>query len=91
MPTVGGRVNGLIGESPEIRAVNVLIERIARTTSHVLITGEPGTGKGQVARAIHAASARRDRPFVTVDCHTVAEALARSHRREIIGRLGVLP
>ena len=72
-------MNGLIGKSPEIRAVDVLIERIALTTSHVLITGEPGTGKERVARAIHAASARHDRPFVTMDCHTAAGALLERH------------
>ena len=68
-----------MGGSPEILALHVLIERIARATSHVLITGEPGTGKGHVARAIHAASARHDRPFVTLDGRTAAEVLLERH------------
>jgi DNA-binding NtrC family response regulator len=75
----------IVGESPAIRAVLDLIARVAPTRSTVLIEGETGTGKELVSRAIHAASPRRERLFVAVNCASLAEGLLESelfgHRR----------
>jgi two-component system response regulator HupR/HoxA len=75
----------IVGESPAIREVLELIARVAPTRSTVLIEGETGTGKELVARALHAASPRRDRLFVAVNCASLAEGLLESelfgHRR----------
>ena len=58
----------LMGSSPAMRAVYTALERAAPTTSPVLVTGESGTGKELAARAVHEASARRDKAFEVVDC-----------------------
>ncbi len=61
----------LRGGSLPMRAVYTLLEAAAATTSTVLLQGESGTGKDLAAEAIHAASARRDGPFVVVDCGAI--------------------
>lgn len=66
---------GLIGASPAMREVFSLIERVAETDATVLLTGETGTGKELVARAIHKRSARREGPFVPVNCGALSEEL----------------
>lgn len=58
----------VVGRSRAIRDVLVMVERAAPSKSTVLIVGESGTGKELVARAIHYASLRRDKPFVSVNC-----------------------
>jgi len=68
----------LVGESASIQHLRREIAAVARTHSTVLITGETGVGKGLVAHAIHRASARRDRPFVHVDCSALASSLIES-------------
>jgi DNA-binding NtrC family response regulator len=68
----------LIARSPEMRPVLDLIERIGPSEANVLITGENGTGKGVVARALHAASARSEIPMVTVNTGGLSEALFES-------------
>ncbi|GLI36231.1 sigma-54-dependent transcriptional regulator [Desulforhabdus amnigena] len=68
----------LIGESPPMRRVYELIKRVAATSSNVLLTGESGTGKELVAKAIHRQSARRNKPFVAVNCGGVPEQLIES-------------
>jgi DNA-binding NtrC family response regulator len=68
----------IVGESPAILTVKRQIARCAPTGTTVLITGESGTGKELVARAIHASSPRRDRPFVPVNCGAIPEALLES-------------
>ncbi len=70
--------SGLLGESAQIRAIREMIERVAPTTSTVLITGESGTGKELVARAIHDHSPRNTGPFVTVNCGALPEGLLES-------------
>jgi len=58
----------LVGSSPAMREVYDLIHRISATDASVLVTGESGTGKELVARAVHEESARRQLPFVAVNC-----------------------
>jgi two-component system response regulator HydG len=69
---------GLIGRSPGIRAVLEVVERVAPTEATVLVTGETGTGKELVARAIHEQSDRSDGPFIAVNCAALAEGLLES-------------
>ena len=68
----------LLGESPAFQRVLQDIAQVARTDATVLITGETGTGKELVARAIHAASTRRERPMVTVNCAAIPATLIES-------------
>ncbi|HEY7215284.1 MAG TPA: sigma-54 dependent transcriptional regulator [Thermoanaerobaculia bacterium] len=68
----------LIAESPEMKRVIELIERVGPSAANVLITGESGTGKGVVARALHAASARAAVPMVTVNTGGLSEAVFES-------------
>ena len=70
--------DGLVGRSAVLQALRRHIARVAPTFSHVLITGETGTGKELVARAIHAQSPRRGQPFVAVNCGAIPEALFES-------------
>ncbi len=71
-------LESLIGQSPPLREMIARIVRVAPTDSTVLITGESGTGKELVARAVHTASARASRPFVTVNCAAVTASLLES-------------
>src|SRR5436309_176598 len=68
----------MIGDSPALQQVRAMIERVAPSDARVLITGESGTGKELVAAAIHAGSARRDRPFVRVNCAAIPRDLVES-------------
>jgi DNA-binding NtrC family response regulator len=68
----------LVGHSPEIVAIYKLIARVAALDTTVLIQGETGTGKELVARAIHYAGPRADRPFVVIDCAAIPEPLFES-------------
>src|SRR4029079_1360371 len=65
------RCTSLVGSSSAMGAVIEQIARVAATESTVLVSGETGTGKELVARAIHDSSARRGRPFVAVSCAAV--------------------
>jgi two-component system response regulator HydG len=69
---------GFLGESPPMRDVYSLIERVAASSVDVLVTGETGTGKELVARAIHTQSRRSTGPFVPVDCGAIPDALLES-------------
>jgi two-component system NtrC family response regulator len=75
---VGNDGFGLIGSSPAVEQVRELIQQVAAGDTTVLVTGETGTGKEVVARAIHAASARAAQPFVPVHCAALAESVLES-------------
>jgi PAS domain S-box-containing protein len=68
----------LIGDSPALKQVLRDVAQVAATDATVLITGETGTGKELVARAIHAASSRRERSLVTVNCAAIPATLIES-------------
>jgi DNA-binding NtrC family response regulator len=68
----------LTGESVAMREIFAVLERIAPTGVTVLVEGESGTGKELVARSIHRASARADKPYVVFDCGAVPRELAES-------------
>ncbi len=77
--------SGLIGQSEPMQRVAQWIRDLAAVDTTALIVGETGTGKELVARAIHAASARRDKPFIAINCAGLTESLLASqlfgHRR----------
>ncbi len=73
-----GRADAMVGSSPALARVRELIARVAPTDASVLIEGETGTGKELVARAIHAASARRERPLIVVNCAALPRELVES-------------
>ena len=68
----------MVGESPAMLRLYRDVEKVAQTKASVLITGESGTGKELVSRAIHRASARRDAPFVKVNCAAIPRDLIES-------------
>jgi two-component system response regulator PilR (NtrC family) len=70
--------NNIVGRSPKIEAILEMVRTVAPTLSTVLITGESGTGKELVARAIHEASSRREKPFVSINCSAFPETLLES-------------
>jgi two-component system response regulator PilR (NtrC family) len=65
----------LLGHSEAMRRIFELVQRIANARTTVLLTGESGTGKERIARAIHDASDRRDKPFLVVNCGAIPETL----------------
>ena len=67
-----------VGDSPAFQRLMTAIERAAPSDSSTLICGETGSGKGVVARLLHARSARRDQPFVVVACAGLHEELLQS-------------
>jgi DNA-binding NtrC family response regulator len=72
------RYGALIGSAPPMRRVFELIEKVSATDTPVLLLGESGTGKELVAREIHQRSARKEGPFVTVNCAALAEGVLES-------------
>jgi DNA-binding NtrC family response regulator len=72
------RFESMIGQSKPMQEIFDLICAVATTDSTILITGETGTGKGLAAKAIHTNSARREGPFVTVNCGAIPEHLMES-------------
>ncbi len=72
-----GRERGreVLGPSEGMRRILELVQRIASARTTVLVTGESGTGKERIARAIHEASERHDKPFLVINCGAIPEAL----------------
>lgn len=75
---INHNVGEIVGESATLRKVLRLVECVAATGSTVLILGETGTGKELFARAIHNLSARKDGPFIKVDCGAIPAGLIES-------------
>ena len=71
-------MQGLIGASPAMQKVYRVARQVAASRATVLITGESGTGKGELARAIHALSPRAKAPFVSLHCAAIPESLLES-------------
>jgi len=69
---------GLVGDSPQMRSVYDIIEKVADTPSTVLISGESGTGKELIAKALHENSSRRDKPFIKINCAAIPKDLMES-------------
>lgn len=74
----GPDIEEFIGESKEIKDIKDFVRKVAPTDSSVLITGESGTGKDLIAKAIHRLSHRSDGPFVAVNCGALPEQLLES-------------
>jgi DNA-binding NtrC family response regulator len=77
-----GQLGELVGVSPSMQQVMLLVETVAPSTASVLITGETGSGKEMAARSIHKLSPRKDKPFVAINCSAIPESLMES---EIFG------
>jgi DNA-binding NtrC family response regulator len=69
---------GLVGSSPPMRRAMELVEKVAPSKASVVITGQSGTGKEMVARAIHQLSPRRDKPFIAINCSAIPATLIES-------------
>ena len=68
----------IVGDSPSLLKLLQLVEQVAPTDSNVLISGETGTGKELIARAVHSRSTRKDRPLVKVNCGAIPAGLVES-------------
>ncbi len=71
-------VPSIVGSSPVMMSILDRIKHVAKSMATILIHGESGTGKELVAKAIHACSERRDKPFVTIDCTALPEQIIES-------------
>jgi two-component system response regulator GlrR len=68
----------IVGQSEQMKKLFELVTRAAESDSNVYINGESGTGKGLFAKALHNASARKDRPFIAINCAAIPETLLES-------------
>jgi DNA-binding NtrC family response regulator len=75
---IGSSDHSLVGSGPAMTRVRRELAAVAPIATTVLITGETGTGKGLAARALHDLSSREERPFVQVDCSSLAESVIES-------------
>lgn len=71
-------LQGLVGNSPPIRRVFSMVQKVAGYNSNVLVTGETGTGKELVARGVHFSRLQQRGPLVTIDCAAIPESLLES-------------
>ncbi|MET0387087.1 MAG: nif-specific transcriptional activator NifA [Polyangiales bacterium] len=71
-------IHGIVGESAALRAVMQKVKVVARSQTTVLLRGESGTGKELFARALHDLSARREQPFITLNCAALPESVLES-------------
>src|SRR5688572_26694124 len=71
-------IDGMIGQSAAMQEVYALTRQVARTAATVLLTGETGTGKELIARAVHELSPRATGPFIRVNCGALSESLLES-------------
>jgi transcriptional regulator with PAS, ATPase and Fis domain len=78
LPETDSALDPVLGKSPGISRIKEMAARLARSRSTILITGETGTGKGLLAKAIHHTSIRSRGPFVPVNCASIPEALFES-------------
>ncbi|HKC59971.1 MAG TPA: sigma-54 dependent transcriptional regulator [Myxococcales bacterium] len=69
---------GVVGQSPAMRKVMDLVEKVAPSKASVVITGQSGTGKEMIARAIHQLSPRREKPFIAINCSAIPSGLMES-------------
>jgi two-component system, NtrC family, response regulator PilR len=76
--------DNIIGQSPRMLALYDLLEKVSPTKTNILVTGDSGTGKELVAKAIHYNSPRKDHPFVTLNCGAIPESLIES---ELFGHM----
>jgi two-component system response regulator HydG len=89
LPSASAAQFGMIGSSPAMQKLLNEIAMVAPSDATVLIHGDSGTGKELVARALHASSARRDKPLVTLNCAALNESLLESEL--LVTRKGRLP
>ncbi|CAN5352028.1 sigma-54 dependent transcriptional regulator [soil metagenome] len=73
-----GSVKNIVGSSAKMNAIFQMIETVAEVQSTVLVTGDSGTGKELVARAIHDMSPRAEKPFISINCGAFTETLLES-------------
>lgn len=73
-----GPARMLLGESPAMKQVLELIDKLARSAAPVYVSGESGSGKERAARMVHAQSVRAEKPFVAVNCGAIPENLMES-------------
>jgi PAS domain S-box-containing protein len=76
--TQEARYGNILGSSPALRRMIMLVDRVAPTETTVLVTGETGTGKELIAQAIHQNSRRASRPFIAVNCAAITPTLITS-------------
>jgi formate hydrogenlyase transcriptional activator len=69
---------GIIGESGALQQVRRKVQQVARVETTVLLTGETGTGKELIARAVHEGSPRRERPFIKINCGAIPQGVVES-------------
>jgi DNA-binding NtrC family response regulator len=70
--------HNIIGRSPSMQEIFGMIRRLAGSSASVLVTGDSGTGKELIARSLHFTSARKNRPFVPINCAAIPDALLES-------------
>jgi len=70
--------DNIIGQSDPMRKIFGIVEKVANSNTTIMITGETGTGKGLIARAIHESSDRRDNSFIQINCGAISEGLLES-------------